>query len=117
LALTDGFEEVPVSSTDVLEANVASIRADLNELKNDFRAESKSLRDDMKSLREKVDKNFERLLTRFDADIKETNKALGELSKVVLKIDSRLSAVPWVGGGAVALVTLAITVGKAFKWF
>lgn len=95
-----------MSSTEVLEANVASIRTDLNELKTDLRAETKSLR-------EKVDRNFEKLQT----EIKETNKALGELSKLVLKIDSRLSAVPLMAGGLVALVTLAITVGKAFNWF
>ncbi len=49
--------------------------------------------------------------------IDQTNKALGDLSKVVLKIDSRLAAILWVGSGLVALVTLAIAVGKAFKWF
>ena len=42
---------------------------------------------------------------------------IDNVSKVVLKIDSQLTAIPWVGGGLVALVTLAITVGKAFKWF
>jgi hypothetical protein len=39
------------------------------------------------------------------------------LSKVVLKIDNRLAAILWVGSGLIALITLAITVGKAFKWF
>ena len=42
---------------------------------------------------------------------------IDNVSKVVLKIDSQLAAILWVGGGLVALVTLAITVGKAFKWF
>jgi DNA anti-recombination protein RmuC len=186
-------DEVPVSSTEVLEANVASIRVDLNELKVDFRAavarlddtiksavakleaeiramaakaekdlqlfadrvetrfselrtdskhfadgvetqfsESRAdskhfadrvetqfseLRADNKSLREKVDKTFETLFTKIDTDVKETNKALNELSKVVLRMDSRLSAIVWVGAGLVALITLAITVGRAFKWF
>jgi ElaB/YqjD/DUF883 family membrane-anchored ribosome-binding protein len=178
LALKGEDDEVPVSSTEVLEANVASIRADLNELKTDFRAavaridsEIKSavtklegeirgmaakaekdlqrfadrveiqfselrgerkefadrvetqfsgvradiseLRADNKSLRERMDNGFQRL----DADIKETNKALIELTKMVLKIDSRLSAMIWIGGGLVAFITLATTVGKAFKWF
>lgn len=91
-----------VSSTDVLAANVAALRDDVTELKADS-----------KSLREKVDKNFERLCTK----IEETNKALHELSKTVVSIDSKLSTIVRVGGGIIALVTLAITVGKAFKWF
>ena len=110
LARNDEYDdEVTVSSTDVLEANVAALRDDVSELKADS-----------KSLREKVDKNFERLCSKIDAtnqDIKETNKALNELSKIVVRIDSRLAAIVWFGGGLAGLITLAITLGKAFHWF
>lgn len=164
IALNDKCDEVSVSSTDVLEANVASIRVDLNELKTDFRAavsridsdikgavsklegeiramgekaekdlqqfadhvetrfselrtDISELRFDNKSLRDKVDKNFERLHTKIELEIKETNQALAVLSKTVDKIDSRFASILWVASGLVALVTLAITAGKAFKWF
>jgi hypothetical protein len=128
--------ELPVCTIDVLEANVVSIRADLNELKTDFRAavagiarverqqladriatQFSELRADNKSLREGVDNNFQMLLTKIETDSKETRTALAELTKVVLRIDSRQSAILWVGGGLVWLITLAITAGKAFKWF
>ena len=42
-------DEVPVSSTEVLEANVAAIRVDLNELKTDFRAAVARIDGDIKS--------------------------------------------------------------------
>jgi DNA anti-recombination protein RmuC len=175
VAFKDDYTEVPVSSTEVLEANVTSIRIDLNEFKTDFRAavaridsdiksavaklemeirsmaakaesdlrqfadsvearfselraerkefsdrvdtQFSELRADNKYLREKVDKGFERLHTKIDTEIKETHKALIELSQTVLRIDSRQSSILWVGGGLVVLITLAITVGKASKWF
>ena len=49
--------------------------------------------------------------------IDQANNTLGDLSKVVNKIDNRQAALLWVGGGLVALITIAITVGKAFNWF
>lgn len=171
LALKHQYDEVPVSSTEVLEANVVAIRDELKELKADYkehkadfravvsrldseirnavakidndiksavarleaeiramaakaekdlqifadRVESQlaELRADNKSLREKVDNNFDRLCTKID----ETNKAISDLSKTVIKIDSRQTAIVWVGSGLIALITLAITVGKAFNWF
>jgi hypothetical protein len=75
------------------------------------------VRADNKSLREKVDGNFQILLTRIETEGKETREALNELTQMVLRFDSRQSAILWVGGGLVAFVTLAITAGKAFKWF
>jgi chromosome segregation ATPase len=178
LAFKDDDDEVPMSSTEVLEANVAAIRVDLNELKTDFRAavaridgEIKSavtkleadirasaanarkdlelfadrvqtqlselradiseLRADNKALGERIDSMGESLGGRIDtlggrvdslrdkvdSNFSETNKAISDLSKIVLKIDSRLSAIPWVCGGLIALVTLTITVGKALEWF
>src|SRR5437867_3536081 len=110
LAREDEYDdEVPVSSTEVLEANVTALRDDVSELKADNR-----------SLRKKVDKNFERLCSKVDVtnqDIKETNKALNKLGETVIRIDSRLAAIVWVGGGLAGFVTLAVTLGNAFHRF
>ena len=48
LAFQDECEEVPVSSTELLEASVAGIRENLNELKNDFRAAVARIDNDIK---------------------------------------------------------------------
>lgn len=124
LTFEDEYDEVLVSSTAVLEANIAAVRASLDDFKTQVGAdftnvegEIKSVREDLKFLREKSDKAFERLYTKFDAEIKETNRALGELTRTVLRIDSRQSAVVWVCGGLGVLLTVAISVGKAFRWF
>jgi hypothetical protein len=116
LVIDDEYE-VPVSSIEVLEANVAAIRDNLSEFKSETRASFASLNAEIKSLREKADRNFERLFTKFEGDIKETNKALSQLGEAVLKIDSRQSAIIWMGGGLIALITVAVTLGKALKWF
>jgi hypothetical protein len=108
---------LPVSSTEVLEANVAAIRESLNEFKLEVRAAFSNINGEMRSLRERNDKNFERLSTRLDADVKDTRKELGELKETVLKIDSRQSAILWIGGGLAVLITLVVTIGKTFKWF
>jgi septation ring formation regulator EzrA len=42
-AFKDEFDEVPVSSQEILERDVGAIRADLNELKTDFRAAVKRI--------------------------------------------------------------------------
>jgi hypothetical protein len=72
---------------------------------------------EIKAPREKSDTAFERLFTKLDEEFKETNKALSELTRTVLRIDSRQSAVLWACGGLGALITLVISVGKAFNWF
>jgi hypothetical protein len=36
---------------------------------------------------------------------------------MVVRIDNWLSAIVGVGGSLIALITLAITLGKAFNWF
>src|SRR5882672_6745063 len=108
-AIKDEHDEVPVSSMEVLEANVAAIRDTLNEFKSDVRAafasindEFKSVRDEIKSLREKSDKNFERLSTKIDstnARIDTTNQEVSQLSKTATRTESRLSALVWFWGG------------------
>jgi len=49
LALRDEYDEVPVSSTEVLEANIVAIRDNLNELKADFRAAVAKIDNDIKT--------------------------------------------------------------------
>ena len=131
------YDEVPVSSMEVLEANVAAIRDALNEFKSDVRAgfasindefksvreEFKSVRGEIKSLREKSDKNFERLSTKIDATnarIDTTNQEVSQLSKTAIRTESRLSALLWFWGGLGGLgglITLITTLGKIFHWF
>jgi len=153
LVLPDEYDEVTVSSIEVLEANVVAIRADLNELKNDFRAAvaridndiktavqrleaeiraaaAKAERDleqfatrierqlaemhaDDKALRDKVDDNYQILNAKIDT----TNDKLNNLDRKVTVIDSKLTALLWVVGGLGTFITLAITVGKALRWF
>jgi predicted nucleic acid-binding Zn-ribbon protein len=165
------YDEVPVSSNEVLEANVVAIRTDLTDLKNDFRAAVARLGNDIKSavmrleaeiravaakaasdlekfadrvdrqfddmrqdmremraegkaLRDTVDDNYKVLNAKIDAThdklsakIDTTNEKLGNLDRKVTDIGTKLTALLWVVGGLGTLVTVAITVGKAFNWF
>ena len=127
LASNDDYDEVPVSSIEVLDANLTAIREGLMEFKTEVRAaltningEIKSLRehvgDEIKSLRERGDRNFERLHARIDA----TNQEVSQLSKAVTRTDSKLKAMAWIWGGlgGVAGVTgLIATLAKVFHWF
>jgi hypothetical protein len=63
LAFKDEYDEVPVSSLEVIEANVSTLRDAFSEFKNDVRAAFGSIHEELKSLREKNDRNFERLST------------------------------------------------------
>lgn len=219
LACKDEFDEVSVSSTEVLETNVIAIRAELKEFKADHREHRAELRaalarvdNDIKTaalrleteiramaakaerdlkqfadrvdaqlaeqraeqkyLREKVDDSSTRLDTRIDDNFNKLDARIDRnfitlntkiddnfvkldakidsnfvtlntkiddnfnkldakiekldakfdvkfdaLAKIVLKIDSRLSAMQWVGGGLVAFATVAFTAGKALDWF
>lgn len=130
IAIKDEYDEVPVSSMEVLEANVTAIRDALIEFKSEVRSafakvndEFKSVRDEIKSLREKSDKNFERLSTKIDATnarIDATNHEVSQLSKTVTRTESKLSALVWLWGGLGGLgglITLITVLGKIFHWF
>lgn len=113
LAFEGEYGEVPVSSVEVVEANVAALRDGLNEVKKD-----------VKSLMEKMDQNFERLWTRmearFDATnarIDSTNRELGQLAQTHIRTDTKLNAVLWVFAVLGALVPIGFSVGKALHWF
>lgn len=167
LALKDEHDEVPVSSIEVLEVNVAAIRADLNELKMDVRAavaridndikaavlkfeteiremaakaasdlekfaarvdsqfadirqDLREMRTEYKSLRDRTDKNYESLCVKIDATnerIDLTNEKLSNLDRKVTDIGSKLTALFWVLGGLGTFITIAVTIGKALRWF
>ena len=106
-------DEVPVSSVEVVEANVAALRDGLNEVKKD-----------VKSLLERIDRNFERLSTlmesRFDATnarIDSTNQEVNQLARTLIRTDSKLNAVLWVFAVLGALIPIGFSVGKALHWF
>ena len=123
LATRAEYDDVPVSSTEVLEAHVAAIREGLNEFKSEVRAAFANITTEIKSLREKGDKHFERLSTKIDATnarIDATNQEVGQLSKTVIRTQSKLSALVWFWsglGGIGGLITLITAVGKFFHWF
>ena len=86
---------------------------DLRQFSDRMDAQYAELRAENKYLREKMDSNYEKLNARIDA----TNLDIKDLTKIVLKIDSRLSAIQWCGAGVIAVATVLVTVGKAFHWF
>jgi chromosome segregation ATPase len=164
LAYKDERDEVPMSSQEVLEANVAAIRNDVNDLKTDFRAavarldqridaavsklegeirtmaakaekdlkefagrierQLEEMRADDRALRDKTDKNHETLNNKIDKNyetlcdkIDKTNEKLGELTKSVDTLGSKLNAFFWVVLSLTTIIGGIIGAGKAFKWF
>ncbi len=116
LAIKNEYDEVPVSATEVLEANVAAIRDSLNEFKAEIRAVLGTINGEIKSLREKNDKNFERLSTKIDA----TQQELHEVSKCGIRTETRLSGLIWFWGslgGVGGFITIISMLGKIFHWF
>ena len=71
IALNDKCDEVSVSSTDVLEANVASIRVDLNELKTDFRAAVSRIDSDIKSAVSKLEGEIRAMGEKAEKDLRQ----------------------------------------------
>jgi DNA anti-recombination protein RmuC len=73
-ALSLESEEVPVSSTELIEANVVATRADLSDFRVEFRGvvvridqDIRELRADNKTLRDKIDANYSSLDNKIDA--------------------------------------------------
>ncbi|MEJ1963509.1 MAG: hypothetical protein WDO56_18890 [Gammaproteobacteria bacterium] len=123
IAIKDEYDEVPMSSMEVLEANVVTIRDALIEFKSEVHTAFAKVNDEIKSLREKSDKNFERLSTKIDATnarIDVTNQEVGQLSKTVIRTESRLNALVWLWGGLGGLgglITLVTALDRIFHWF
>jgi DNA anti-recombination protein RmuC len=135
LAIKDEYDEVTVSSPEVLEANIVAIRDNLNELKNDFRAavaridnDIKTavirLQDEIRTMAAKAESDLEKTSARIEKQLSEMraeDKALREkvdsVDRKVDRIDTKLNVLIGVMGGLGTLVTLAVTVGKALHWF
>jgi hypothetical protein len=116
LAFKDEYDEVPVSSTEVLEANVAALRDAFSDFKNEVRAAFANMHDEFKSLREKSDRNYERLSTKIDA----TNQEVAQLGKSVIGTESTLNVLKWIWGGVGGLAGfffVIATLNKFFHWF
>ena len=80
LAYKDEQDEVPMSSQEVLEANVAAIRSDLNELKTDFRAAVTRL-----------DQRIDVAVSKLESEIRAmAEKAAQELREFAARIEKRL---------------------------
>ena len=83
-------DEVPVSSTEVLEANVVVIRDNLNELKSDFRAavaridnDVKTavirLQDEIRAMAAKAESNLEKTSARIEKQLAEMRQDTREM--------------------------------------
>jgi len=132
----DQFDEVPVSSTEVLEANVVALRDELKEHKaefKDFRTETRAalarldsdikaavseLRAEIRAMAARAESDLRDYAARTDAllrEIREEQKEfrdkLEKLSADVSTIGSKLNALFWVLGGLAALAGLARSLG------
>jgi DNA anti-recombination protein RmuC len=142
LAIKHEYDEVPVSSNEVLEANVVAIRDNLSEWKNDYREFKNDFRvavaridNDIKALAsrlegeiramaenatrglEKFSERIEQQLSEMRAEDKALREKVDSLDRKVDHIDTKLTALLWVVGGLGTLITVAVTVGQALNWF
>src|SRR5262245_45950700 len=79
--LNDYYEEVSVSSLEVLEANVIAIRADLNEHKAEFRAAVA-----------KIDNDIKNAVTKLEAEIRATaDRARQDLQLLADRMESQFA--------------------------
>jgi len=75
------YDEAPVSSYEVLESNIVAIRADLNELKTDFRAAVA-----------RIDNAIAMAVSRLESEIRAVAaKADSDLKQFAARIESQLS--------------------------
>lgn len=71
LAFKDDYYEAPVSSQEVLEANVATIRVDLRELKTDFRAAVARIDQDIKAAVIKLETEIRAMAASAERDLQQ----------------------------------------------
>jgi len=117
-----------------IQKTAESARNDLEKLAARLDVQLQELRGDNKALREKVDRNLEFILAKFEETNRKfdetnrkidqtndridlTNEKLGALDRKVTEIGTKLTALLWVIGGLGTLITIAVTVGKALRWF
>ena len=137
-------DEAPVTSNELPEANVASIRADLANLKVDIRAvaakaeselktavarideqfrevrqDIRELRADNKSLRDKVDANYVALDKKIDNRFDELRADIKAINASVEGLKGMQKAILWVLGGGgtfVAIVVGGLTIARTMNW-
>jgi chromosome segregation ATPase len=84
------YDEVPVSSIEVLETNVVGIRTDLNELKTDFRAAVARLDTDVKAAVARLDSDIKAAVTKLETEIRAAAaKAASDLDKFATRIEAQ----------------------------
>ena len=136
VAYKDEFDEVPVGSTDVLEANVIAIREELKEHKTDFkdfRVETRAalarldgqikaavaeMRAEIRAMAARAENDLRNYIVRADLQFSEMRKEHKELREKVDKIaddvsalGSKFNALFWALGGLVAFAGLAKKLG------
>jgi hypothetical protein len=98
LAHKPEYDEVPVSSTEVLESNVAAMRGELTELKTDFRqhrTEFQSavtrLHNDIKAVALRLDSDIKAAVSELRAEIRATAaKAASDLKDFASRVETQL---------------------------
>jgi chromosome segregation ATPase len=78
-ALAVETDEVPVSSTELLEANVAAIRTDLSDLKAEFRAVVARIDQDIRAMAAKAESEIKTAVARIDEQFREVRQDVREL--------------------------------------
>jgi hypothetical protein len=146
LAFKDEDDEAPVSSQEVLERDVGAIRADLNELKVDFRAAVERLDErvdaavtkleaEIRAMAAKAERDLQQFATRIEAQLAEMraeNKSLRDkvdknhdlttahimaLDKSVHSLSTRVSLLIWFVGLLGVIILGVVSVGQALDWF
>jgi DNA anti-recombination protein RmuC len=79
LAFKDEFDEAPVSSQEILERDVGAIRADLNELKTDFRAVVKRIDERIDAAVSKLEGEIRAMASKAAEDIKQLSQDMREM--------------------------------------
>jgi chromosome segregation ATPase len=92
IASKDEYDEVPVSSIEVLEVNVVAIRADLNELKTDFRAAVTRIDSDIRALAAKLDSEIKAAVSKLENEIRDmAARAASDLAKHAAHVESQFA--------------------------
>lgn len=77
LAVKAEYDEVPVSSTEVIESHVVAIRDDLSELKNDFRAAVARIDNDIKAAVVKLETEIRTMAAKAEKDLEKFANGIG----------------------------------------
>jgi DNA anti-recombination protein RmuC len=85
-ALAVETEEVPVSSNELLEANVAAIRTDLTDLKDEFRAVVARLDQDIRALATKAESEIKTAVARIDQQFSRVDEQFREVRQDIREL-------------------------------